>query len=650
MHDLLSCSPDLIVRDYLAEAQRVLLFGAGGTGKSTLAENLARIFQRNGRACLCIGAGPGSPAFGVPGAVCLASWQNDSWQPEEIVALCSLDAGRFRLPLTEAVRYLAGKAHNELLLVDAPGVARSVAGAELLTGLAGAASVDTVIAVCRNMEKIPLSPELKSLNCEVVYVQASENARPPGSLNRTRLRTGLWKKYLHQAVVKRLPSSEMTITGTPPPMDNAAAWRGRQIGLLKEGRTLAMGEVLLATENYLKILTKSTVENPDQIVCRDAGSNRQGYLTTIKPLTVPGLDYLPPPDVKPYQYTEKDTGPRPVIRIGDATAVLVNGIFGDPLLHLRLHNRKRSILFDLGEGGRLPARLAHQVSHVFISHAHFDHISGFLWLLRSRIGDVPPCTLYGPPGLAKHIAGLISGIHWDRIGNWGPRFTVRELHGDKLKVYSLKAGIDKKATPAEEQVPGEFLLKDSDCMVRAVTLAHAGIPSLAYSLELAPKINVKKEKLSSIGQPAGQWLGELKKHITANEREAVIILPDNSRARSGDLADELLTITPPQKLAYATDLSDTPLNREKLVRLAGEAYFFFCEAAFLAADRQYAELSGHLTTFACGEIALAAGVENLVPFHFSRRYEKKPQELYREIRSVCSRVVLPPDRPVADNL
>lgn len=52
--------------------------------------------------------------------------------------------------------------------------------------------------------------------------------------------------------------------------------------------------------------------------------------------------------------------------------------------------------------------------------------------------------------------------------------------------------------------------------------------------------------------------------------------------------------------------------------------------------------TGHLTARACGEIATAAGVERLIPFHFSRRYESDP---YREVRAVCSRAVVPGGRP-----
>ncbi|GEM_PF-4560631 len=50
-------------------AQRVLLFGAPGTGQSTLAACLARALGAAGHSGGGIGADPGSPPSGPPGAV-----------------------------------------------------------------------------------------------------------------------------------------------------------------------------------------------------------------------------------------------------------------------------------------------------------------------------------------------------------------------------------------------------------------------------------------------------------------------------------------------------------------------------------------------------------------------------------------------------
>ena len=88
-----------LVAAVLAHDRRVLLVGAPGTGKSTLVNALAAVLADSGRTIRCLGADPGSPLFGVPGAVCLGRYARGSWAMEGLEALCTLDAGRFRLPL-----------------------------------------------------------------------------------------------------------------------------------------------------------------------------------------------------------------------------------------------------------------------------------------------------------------------------------------------------------------------------------------------------------------------------------------------------------------------------------------------------------------------------------------------------------------------
>ncbi len=641
MHTSIAYSAGLIIDRVLTTDRRVLLFGESGIGKSTLAAHLAASLEHAGRPCTSIGADPGSPAFGVPGAVCLGAWQEDGWRLVDLEPLCTLDGGRFRLPLVSAVRRLARNIDHGMVLVDAPGVVRGVAGAELLVGLVEAAAIDTVLVIAGSGRKPPLVNELQTLGCEVVSVEPSQNARRTGPRKRARERTRLWDDYLHHAGMGSITLAETGVTGTPPPLTAETDWRGRQIALLKKGRLLAMGEVLDLTPNTLKVRIAATRDTPDQILVRDAARNRQGWLGTARPAGALTVRYMPPPDVTPYPDIGKSSGPRPVARVGEATASLVNGIFGDPLLHLRLHERKRSILFDLGEGGRLPARLAHQVTDVFISHAHIDHISGFLWLMRSRIGDLPNCRLFGPPGLTGHIAGMLRGIHWDRIGEWGPRFQVGELHDGRLIVHGLQAGREERKRIDDRPVPDGLLLDDPAFKVWAVELRHGAIPVLAYGFEQTPKLNVRMDRLMTRNLAPGPWLGELKYHISAGAFGAAIRLPDGSTESAGNLADQLLRITPAQKLVYATDLADSETNREKLIKLARGAHTFFCEAAFLEAERVQAGRSGHLTARGCGEIAQAAAVERLVPFHFSRRYEKNPFAVYDEVKAACPRVVSP---------
>src|SRR5690606_22785649 len=176
--------------------------------------------------------------------------------------------------------------------------------------------------------------------------------------------------------------------------------------------------------------------------------------------------------------------------------------------------------------------------------------------------------------------------------------------------------------------------------VRATTLDHL-TPVLAFALESTAEINVRKERLAELGVQPGPWLTELKAAIAAGRRDERVELPDGSRRRVGELADFLVLISPGTKLVYATDLADTAENRRRLAALARDADVLFCESTFLVADADRAARTGHLTTRACGEIGAAANVARLVPFHFSRRYEADPAEVYREVRAACSSTVVP---------
>lgn len=636
----LECSTDIIIDRVLSHDRRVLLFGEPGSGKSTLAAELAGALANAGRGVGCIAADPGVPTFGIPGTVCLGEWRGEGWERISVEALCTLDAGRFRLPLVSAVRRLTAGDASGVLFIDAPGVIRGVAGAELLVDLVEVAGIDVVLVLVRAGAAPPYPSELAAIASQVFVVPASASARRASKRQRARQRTRLWDAYLANAKEARIALSDVQLIGTPPPIDVPTAWRGRQIALLDGSRTLALGEVISIDGDSLHVLTARGHASGNILLVRDARRGEDGLLNTAKPFGSTTVRYIPPPDVAPYPGPGSGGGSCPIARVGAATVTLVNGIFGDPLLHLRLHHHKRSLLFDLGEGGRLPSRVAHQVTDVFISHAHIDHIAGFLWLLRSRIGDFSVCRLYGPPGIADNIAGLVSGIHWDRIGENGPRFEVAELHDSRLVRFAIQAGHAGVSKMDEVPVTDGVVLEESGFRVRAITVDHR-TPVLAFAFEPPRQLNINKDRLIARGLAVGPWLGELKQRIADDEREVLIRLPGGQTERVGALADDLVLIAPGQKLVYATDLADTADNRERLTRLAKGAHTFFCEATFVEADADKAAGTGHLTARACGEIATAAGVEHLVPFHFSRRYEDEPERVYEEVRAVCSRVVVP---------
>ncbi|CAM3990360.1 MBL fold metallo-hydrolase [Vreelandella rituensis] len=639
----LSIDHPIVLR--LKRHSRALLTGPSGSGKTTLARAAAASLAAHNLPCYCLGADPGLPGFGPPGALCLGKWQQDEhgagdWQLKKVAALATLDASRFRLPLVEALRHLCASLAETPLIVDAPGVVRGIGGAELLPALVSSGRIDTLVKLAPSDAPDALSQEYRALGVEQLTLTPDPQAQHPGKQLRTQRRTQAWDAYLASATEQSIGLSRLAVIGTPPPRRATDAWRGRQLGLLDaQGNTLALGEIIELRGDRLHFLAPTLEQPPHTLVIRDAQRRRNGQLGTARPYRAPEAApavepaiALPPLDAQ--------NGPRPTLRLNDGMVTLMNGVFGDPLLHLRMRHQKRSLLFDLGDPGRLTSRLAHQVSDVFISHAHIDHIGGFLWLLRSRIGDFPACRFYGPPGLAEHLAGLVRGILWDRVADRAPRFEIQELHGDTLKHYLLTAGQALTALPACPVQAG-ILLEEQELRVRATTLDH-GTPVLAFAFEPQAQIKVRKERLEAHGLTPGPWLGELKHCVRTGNSDARMTLPNGESAPVATLSRALLFTEPGKRLVYATDLGDTQDNRKRLITLARDAHVLFCEAPFREDEADQARRTGHLTARACGEIATAANVGQLVPFHFSRRHANDAETLYAEIRPYFPRLAEAP--------
>lgn len=244
--------------------------------------------------------------------------------------------------------------------------------------------------------------------------------------------------------------------------------------------------------------------------------------------------------------------------------------------------------------------------------------------------------IFGPERTIERIDSQINAVTGDRIEDNAAVFDVFEIHGAILKDARLQPGRKTAALP-DQAVQAGVILAGEHVRVRAVVCDH-GIPSVAYAMDFPRKFSVRKKTLADSGRPPGPWLGRLKKSLSPGQTAADIRLPDVTIKPAGDLAEKLMVARPGKTLVYAADMADTPQNLEKLTDLALGAHTLFCEAAFTAADRSRAEASQHLTTTAPSAIARKAGVEQLVPFHFSKRYEHDPDAVYREIRAAAGPV------------
>ncbi|NHN37874.1 hypothetical protein G8764_11245 [Pseudomaricurvus alcaniphilus] len=623
--------------------KRLLLVGASGVGKSTLAAALLDQLAQLGGTGWCLSCDPGLPAFGPPGCLNLGYREGGQWIAFAQAPLCSLDAGRFRLPLVTAATELLARVGNRTLVIDTPGLVQGPGASELLLALAQAAAVDACLLLSPAGAPLPLTAALRSLSATVIQLPCAPQARPLARTDRLHQRSQRWQDYLGTNNTLQLSATELNLLGTPPALADVDAWRGRQVALYGEGRLQTLGEVTRVAANELHLRVASLPASVQQLLVRDA-VHRNGVLRTVpKPVAPPPLPANSGASevrVELGALTSVAREPQVAVRAGNVTATLVNGVMGDPLLQLRLLHQGRSLLFDIGDAGRMPLRAAHQVTDLFISHAHADHIGGFMWLVRCRIGDFPPCRLYGPAGIAHHIHGMVNGILWDRVEDRAPRFEIHEWHGDHLKRWQLVAGGDTLVPLDELPIDDNIIRREPGFVMRATELDH-GIPVLAYAFESRNRLNVRKERLQALGLQPGPWLQDLKHAYLRSQWQQRIQLGKGRSASVSDLAAQLLLEQAGDKIAYATDFRDSPDNIAKLSQLAEGAHTLFCEASFMLADRAQAERTQHLTTDACARIAELAQVKQLVAFHFSHRYERQREAVYRELQGLSSRVVVP---------
>ena len=317
---------------------------------------------------------------------------------------------------------------------------------------------------------------------------------------------------------------------------------------------------------------------------------------------------------------------------------LINDPFGDPGLFIPFLFQKRALILDLGDLQALSAGDLLKISHAFISHTHMDHFIGFDRLLRHMLGRGINLALFGPAGFLDHVSGKLAGYAWNLVDSYNYPFIlqVTEVHPEHTTQQLLRC--KDRFVPQEEAQRRPFsgvLHEEPAFKVSAVILDHK-IDCLGFSVEERFHINIIKEGLKKLRLTPGPWLTEFKQALYARTDPATrfeIRCPDHSvphRYELGDLAEQIATITPGQKITYITDVAYTAANRAKIIAFASNSDHLFIEAAFLEEDHAIGREKFHLTARQAGELAAEAAARQFSIFHFSPRYLGRESLLYQE--------------------
>jgi ribonuclease Z len=326
---------------------------------------------------------------------------------------------------------------------------------------------------------------------------------------------------------------------------------------------------------------------------------------------------------------------------------LVNDAFGDPCLYVDFRDERRALLFDLGDIAALPPRKLLRLTHVFVSHAHMDHFSGFDQLLRIVLGRKERLVLLGGPGFIAQVEHKLQAYTWNVVQRYevGLVIEAAEIGVDgrcRRACFPSRSRFEREVI-AESEVSGDVLHEEATFRVRGRFVDH-DIPCLAFLIEEKGHVNVGKDRLAQLGLPKGAWLRELKHAVLSGAPPDTAVQvrwrdrdgEHGETRRVGDLAALVVDVSPGQRIGYVTDLRYTEANLEALSQLLAGVDLLFIESVFLDEDRGHAARKNHLTARQAGEIARRVGARAVVPFHFSPRYEGRSSEIVAELEAAWS--------------
>ncbi len=265
-------------------------------------------------------------------------------------------------------------------------------------------------------------------------------------------------------------------------------------------------------------------------------------------------------------------------------------------------------LFDCGEGTQVSLKMLNlrwkQISSIFISHMHADHVTGLpgLLMLSSQVDRTEPLTIYGPARLADYIES-------------------------SRKILDMYINYEIRCIPVEPGVIAECDEYHINCFPLKHTKQCFGYSIVekerpgAFSVERALELRV----------PKGPLWGKLQRGEDVINSEGVVIHPSDvlGEKRSG------------RKFSFVTDTMYFP-------EIADYVYgsdILFCEAMFSDDLEADAREKKHMTARQAAMCARDGEVGMLCLQHYSPRYsDRELKILGEEAKAIFPSTVLTRDR------
>jgi ribonuclease Z len=246
-------------------------------------------------------------------------------------------------------------------------------------------------------------------------------------------------------------------------------------------------------------------------------------------------------------------------------------------------------LIDCGEGTQrqiLQSGIGFKnLNHILITHGHLDHILG--------------------------LAGLLSTfMRWEAIDEmniYGGKWALDRIH-DLLYDVVLRGGQAPMTLILHELKPGVFF-EAEDFTITAFPVFHRGSDSLGFRFEEHSHRPFLPERAQQLGVPAGP----IRRDLVDGE---TVTLADGRKVGPEDVLGPL---KPGVRMVHIGDTG----RIDDLVAPCQGVDALVIESTYLEEEAEMAKKFSHLTAKMAAELAVQAGVRQLILTHLSRRYREK---------------------------